>query len=247
MEDDGSFVINGEKTWISNGGIADVYIVIARTSAGSGPKGLSALVVEAGTPGLEIEPFEVINAHPIATLRFNECRIPRSNLIGEPSMGFKVAMANLDVFRPSGGACGIGFARRALHETLEHTQGRHAFGKALSDIETVRVRLADMAVELEMATLAVYHAVWATDMLGGRQSHLASIAKLGATEVAQRVIDSAVQLLGGPGVKRGSIIERLYRDVRPLRIGEDASDIQRLIIARHLLGRDGPGPVRGHK
>jgi acyl-CoA dehydrogenase len=236
LEDGDGFVLNGEKTWISNGGIADVYVVIARTSDAPGSRGLSAFVVEAGTPGLEVEPFEVINAHPIATLRFRDCRIPRDNLIGEIGMGFKVAMANLDVFRPSVGACGIGFARRALHETLAHVQSRQAFGKTLSDIETVRVRLADMALELEMATLAVYHAVWATDVLGGKQSHLASIAKLGATEAAQRVIDSAVQLFGGLGVKRGSIIERLYRDVRPIRIGEGASDIQRLIITRHLLG-----------
>ncbi len=234
-EDGDEFVIDGEKTWISNGGIADVYVVVARTSDAPGAKGLSAFVVEAGTPGLEVEPFEVINAHPIATLRFRDCRIPRGNLIGERGMGFKVAMANLDVFRPSVGACGLGFARRALDEALAYTRGRTAFGRQLSDNETVRVRLADMAVDLEMATLAVYQAVWAADMVGGRQSHLASIAKLGATEAAQRVIDGAVQLCGGFGVKRGSIVERLYRDVRPIRIGEGASDIQRLIIARHLL------------
>jgi acyl-CoA dehydrogenase len=148
-------------------------------------------------------------------------------------------MANLDIFRPSVGACGIGLARRALDEALAHTSGRTAFGRTLSDMEAVRIRLADMALDLELATLAVYNAVWAADTLEDNQSYLASIAKLGATEAAQRVIDGAVQLLGGLGVKRGSIVERLYRDVRPIRIGEGASDIQRLIIARHLLRRGG--------
>jgi acyl-CoA dehydrogenase len=177
----------------------------------------------------------VINPHPIATLRFRECRVPRENLIGEIGMGFKVAMANLDIFRPTVGACAIGLARRALHEALAHAAGRKAFGKPLNEIEAVRIRLADMSVDLELATLAVYNAAWALDTRPGSQSHLSAIAKLSATEAAQRVIDNAVQLFGGMGVKRGSIVERLYRDVRPLRIGEGASDIQRLIISRKLI------------
>ncbi|MGR3425089.1 MAG: acyl-CoA dehydrogenase family protein [Sagittula sp.] len=234
-EDGDSYVLNGEKTWISNGGIADVYLVVARTGEAPGARGLSAFLVETGTPGFEVAPFEIINSHPIAALRFNDCRIPRSVLLGTRGEGFRVAMANLDIFRPTVGACGIGFARRALDEALAHVSTRQVMGRALSENEVVRMRLADMAVELEQATLAVYQAVWLADCAPRRSSWEASVAKLAATEAAQRIIDQAVQLFGGLGVRKGNVVERLYRDVRPIRIGEGASDVQRMIIARGLL------------
>jgi len=227
------YVLNGEKTWISNGGIADVYCVFARTGDAPGARGLSAFVVDATNPGLTIkERIETIAPHPLATLSFDNCRIPASARIGESGAGFKVAMATLDVFRTSVAAAALGFARRALDETLKHTSTRHLFGAPLSALQMTEASVADMATEIDASALLVYRSAWAKDCHQERVTREAAMAKLYATEAAQRVIDKAVQLFGGSGVTKGNIAESLYREIRALRIYEGASEIQKVIIAR---------------
>ena len=234
------WVLDGEKTWISNGGIADVYIVFARTGdgggeGGRGSKGISAFIVDAATPGLEIaERIDVIAPHPLARLRFDGCRVPADCLVGAEGQGFKVAMATLDVFRTSVAAAALGFARRAMAEALARAQSRPMFGKLLADFQLTQAKLAQMALEVDAAALLTYRAAWLRDQ-GKRVTKEAAMAKLAATESAQRVIDSAVQLFGGQGVQSGQVVESLYREIRALRIYEGASEVQLLIIARELL------------
>jgi acyl-CoA dehydrogenase len=234
--DGNGFVIDGEKTWISNGGIADFYIVFARTGEAPGARGLSAFVVEAGSPGLKVaERLNTIAPHPLARLRFEGCRVPASALIGRGGDGFKIAMATLDVFRTSVGAAALGFARRALGETLKRAAGRHLFGAPLGDLQMVQGHLADMALEIDAAALLIYRAAWTKDMGAARVTREAAMAKLFATEAAQRVIDNAVQIHGGDGVRSGHPVETLYREIRALRIYEGASDVQKIVIARSVL------------
>ena len=230
------FVLNGEKTWISNGGIADLYNVFARTGEAPGANGLSAFIVPAGLPGFEItERLETIAPHPLATLRFTECRIPAKALIGAPGQGFKIAMSVLDIFRSTVAAAALGFARRALSETLERVTARVVEGTPLFDRQMVQGHIADMAVDIDAAALLVYRAAWTKDSGAARVTREAAMAKLFATDHAQNVIDKAVQLHGGDGVKSGQVVERLYREIRALRIYEGASDIQRLVIAKQTL------------
>ena len=235
-EDGDSFVLNGEKTWISNGGISDVYTVFARTGEVPGARGLSAFVVPADTPGLEVvERLETIAPHPLARLRFADCRIPANALIGAPGQGFKIAMSVLDVFRTSVAAAALGFARRALDEALTRVTTRHVQGAPLFDLQLVQGHIADMAVDVDAAALLVYRAAWAKDSGAARVTREAAMAKLYSTDRAQQVIDKAVQLFGGDGVKSGETVERLYREIRALRIYEGASDVQKVIIARQAL------------
>ncbi|KQT10158.1 acyl-CoA dehydrogenase family protein [Ramlibacter sp. Leaf400] len=228
-------VLNGEKTWISNGGIADFYVVFARTGEAPGARGISAFIVDAGTPGFEIaERIEVIAPHPLARLRFTDCRIPLSQRIGEAGEGFKVAMRTLDVFRTSVAAAALGFARRALDEGLHRATTRRMFNQRLADFQLTQAKLAQMATTIDGAALLVYRAAWQRDQ-GRNVTREAAMAKLTATEGAQQVIDAAVQLFGGLGVVSGQPVETLYRDIRALRIYEGASEVQQLIIARELL------------
>ena len=236
VRDGDDFVLNGEKTWISNGGIADVYTVFARTGEAPGAKGLSAFVLPARLPGLEVtERLETIAPHPLATLRFRDCRVPASALLGAPGQGFRIAMSVLDVFRPTVAAAALGFARRALDEALARVTTRKVQGAPLADLQLVQGHIADMALEVEAAALLTYRAAWAKDNGAARITREAAMAKLYATEAAQRVIDAAVQLHGGEGVRAGQITERLYREIRALRIYEGASDVQRVVIARQTL------------
>jgi acyl-CoA dehydrogenase len=234
--DGNDFVLDGEKTWISNGGIADFYIVFARTGEAPGARGLSAFIVEADNPGLSIaERLEVIAPHPLARLRFDRCRVPASALVGVAGDGFKIAMATLDVFRTSVGAAALGFARRALDETLRRAANRHLFGAPLADLQMVQGHIADMALEVDAAALLIYRAAWTKDMGAARVTREAAMGKLFATEAAQRVIDAAVQIHGGDGVRSGHPVEKLYREIRALRIYEGASDVQKVVIARSVL------------
>ncbi|MFO1132964.1 MAG: acyl-CoA dehydrogenase family protein [Hyphomicrobiales bacterium] len=233
----GGFVLNGEKTYISNGGIANVYVVFARTGEAPGAKGLSAFLVPADSKGLKVaERIDVMAPHPLALLRFDNVEIPEGALIGKPGDGFKIAMSVLDVFRSTVGAAALGFARRALDETLARVKMRKVGGAPLADLQMVQGHIADMALDIDAAALLVYRAAWTKDMGQPRITREASMAKLNATEAAQRVIDMAVQLHGGDGVRSGSVVERLYREIRALRIYEGASDVQRVIIARAVLG-----------
>ena len=233
--DGDDYLINGEKTWISNGGIADFYVLFARTGEAPGSRGISAFIVEAGLPGFEIaERIDVIAPHPLARLRFTNCRVPRSQMVGAPGEGFKVAMRTLDVFRTSVAAAALGFARRALQEGLAQAQARPMFGARLADLPLTQAKLADMACTVDSSALLVYRAAWLRDQ-GRAITKEAAMAKLMATEGAQRVIDAAVQLFGGRGVRRGEIVESLYREIRALRIYEGASEVQQLIIGRELL------------
>ena len=236
----GGFVLNGEKTWISNGGIADFYCVFARTGEAPGARGLSAFIVEASNPGLSItERIDTVAPHPLATLSFSECEVADDALLGEPGAGFKVAMATLDVFRTTVGAAALGFARRALDETLRHTSSRQLFGAPLSALQMTEATIADMACDVDTSALLVYRSAWAKDCHQERVTREAAMAKLHATEAAQRVIDRAVQLFGGRGVTKGNIAESLYREIRALRIYEGASEIQKVIIARQTLSEVG--------
>jgi len=235
--DGDAFVLDGEKTWISNGGIADVYTLFARTGEAPGAKGLSAFVIPADMAGLEIaEWLDTIAPHPLATLRFTNCRIPASSMIGKPGEGFKVAMSVLDIFRPTVGAAALGFARRALDESVKRATQRHVQGAPLSDLQMVQGHIADMALDVDAAALLVYRAAWAKDMGASRITREAAMAKLFATDRAQQVIDKAVQLHGADGVRSGHAVETLYREIRALRIYEGASDVQKVIIARQTLG-----------
>ena len=231
--DGDGFVIDGEKTWISNGGIADVYVVFARTGEAPGARGLSAFIVPADTKGFTIaERIETIAPHPLARLKFHNCRVPRDALIGISGDGFKIAMATLDVFRATVGAAALGFARRALDETLHRAETRQLFGAPLGNLQMVQGHIADMATDIDAAALLVYRAAWTKDSGAARVTREAAMAKLYATEAAQRVIDTAVQLHGGDGVRSGHPVESLYREVRALRIYEGASDVQKIVIAR---------------
>ncbi|HET7193105.1 MAG TPA: acyl-CoA dehydrogenase family protein [Pseudolabrys sp.] len=231
-----SYVLDGEKTWISNGGIADLYVVFARTGEGPGAKGISAFMVRGDNPGLSIaERIQTIAPHPLARLTFKGCRVDANDLIGAGGEGFRIAMATLDVFRTTVGAAALGFARRALAETLKRARSRALFGAPLSELQMVQGHIADMAIEVDAMALLVYRAAWTKDTSAERVTREAAMAKLYATEAAQRVIDTAVQIHGGDGVRAGHAVETLYREIRALRIYEGASDIQKLVIARSVL------------
>jgi acyl-CoA dehydrogenase len=228
--------IDGIKTWISNGGIADHYVVFARTGEGPGAKGLSAFIVDSGTAGLTIdERIAIIAPHPLATLRFAGCRVPMTNRLGGPGDGFKVAMATLDIFRATVGAAALGFARRALQESIVRANTRQLFGAPLGDLQMTQAAIADSATEVEAAALLVYRAAWRKDSGAARVTREAAMAKMFTTEAAQRVIDRAVQLHGGLGVTKGVKVEELYREIRALRIYEGATEVQKIVIARDAL------------
>ena len=234
--DTDGYTLNGTKTWISNGGIADFYTVFARSEDIPGAKGISAFLVPVNTPGLYIaERIDVLAPHPLATLQFGHCHIPTSNMLGNPGQGFKLAMQTLDIFRASVAAAALGFARRALDESLRHVRQRRMFGQTLADMQMTQAKLADMATSLEASSLLTYQAAWLRDVRQEAATREVAMAKMTATESAQRIIDDAVQLFGGLGVRHGHIAERLYRDIRALRIYEGATEVQRLIIARSLL------------
>jgi acyl-CoA dehydrogenase len=234
--DGDGYVLDGEKTWISNGGLADFYVVFARTGEAPGARGLSAFVVDADAPGLRVaERIPVIAPHPLARLTLDGVRVPAAHRLGAAGDGFKVAMATLDVFRPTVGAAALGFARRALDEALRRTSERELFGAPMAELQLVQSKLAEMALGVDASALLVYRAAWTKDVVGGRVTREAAMAKLHATETAQRVVDDAVQLFGGLGVTVGSVAERLYREVRALRIYEGASEVQQLIVARAAL------------
>ena len=234
--DGDSYVLNGEKTLISNAGIADQYTVIARTGEAPGARGLTAFIVEADRPGLDVtERFRVVAPHPLGTVSFTDCRVPRENVIAGPGNGFKVAMATLDVFRTSVAAAALGFARRALGEAVGRAQSRQSFGKPLSEYQLIQEKISDMATDIDAAALLVYRSAWTKDTRETRGTREVAMAKLHATEMAQRAIDQAVQIWGGQGVVVGNVVERLYREIRALRIYEGTSEIQKLIIAGQVL------------
>lgn len=233
--------LDGAKTWISNGGIADFYVVFARTGEAPGAKGLSAFVVDANTPGVSVkERIEIIAPHPLATISFDGARVPVGNRLGNGGDGFKAAMATLDIFRSTVGAAALGFARRALHETLTHASNRKLFGAPLADLQLTQAAIADSATDVDAAALLVYRAAWTKDVgsIGSgaaRVTREAAMAKMFATEMAQQAIDRAVQIFGGLGVKKGVKVEELYREIRALRIYEGATEVQKVVIARETL------------
>jgi acyl-CoA dehydrogenase len=238
--DGDGYVLNGEKTWISNGGIADFYVVFARTGEALGARGLSAFIVESDNPGLTVvERLHVTAPHPLARLRFTNCRVARDAMIGSGGDGFKIAVATLDVFRATVGAAALGFARRAFDATLSRSKDRRLFGAPLGQLQMVQGHIADMALDIDAAALLVYRAAWTRDMGQARVTREAAMAKLFATEAAQRVVDAAVQLHGGDGVRAHHPVEELYREVRALRIYEGASDVQKVVIARSFAGAGG--------
>jgi acyl-CoA dehydrogenase len=234
--DGDSYILNGEKTWISNGGIANFYVLFARTGE-SGSKGITALIVEPALPGFEIaERIEIIAPHPLARLAFRNCRVPISQRLGEAGQGMKIALSTLDVFRTSVAAAALGFARRALEEALRRATTRKMFGQTLTDFQLTQAKLASMATGIDAAALLTYRAAWLRDQ-GQRVTAEAAMAKMTATETAQQVIDAAVQIFGGQGVVHDEPVERLYREIRPLRIYEGATEVQQLIIAREIIKR----------
>lgn len=236
MRDGDSYVLDGEKTWISNGGLADFYCVFARTGEAPGARGISAFLVDADAPGLQItERIQVMAPHPLATLRFDACRVPVSHRLGAAGQGFKLAMMTLDIFRASVAAAAVGFARRALSEALVHSTNRQMFGQTLADLQLTQAALGDMACDIDAAALLTYRAAWVRDVKQRRSTREAAIAKMAATESAQRVIDRALQMFGGAGLVSGASTEKLYREIRALRIYEGATEVQKLIIARELL------------
>jgi acyl-CoA dehydrogenase len=237
--------LDGTKTWISNAGLADRYVIFARTGEGPGTKGLSAFVVDADAPGLDAsERIDVIAPHPLGTVRLNGCRVGGDRLLGAPGQGFAIAMATLDVFRSTVGAAALGLARRALDESVARARERRLFGQRLADFQLTQARLADMAIAVDASALLVYRAAWTKDVAGTRVTREASMAKLHATEAAQQVIDAAVQLFGGLGVVRGTIVERLYREIRALRIYEGTTEVLKLVIGAQVLAADeGRGPA----
>lgn len=236
-EKDGDYyVLDGQKTWISNGGIADFYCVFARTDATAGARGITAFIVDANTPGLEVtEMIDVISPHPLATLRFNRCRIHQSQRLGDENKGFKLAMQTLDVFRTSVAAAAIGFARKALYAGMEHATRRQMFGGTLADLQLTQAAIGDAATEIDQSALLTYRAAWVRDVQKRAPTIETAMAKMSATESAQRVIDRMQQMFGGLGVKRNHPLERLYRDIRALRIYEGATEVQKLIVSRALL------------
>jgi len=230
------YLVNGVKTWISNGGLADHYVVFARTGEEPGARGLSAFIVDAATEGVEISArIPLLAPHPLATITFQDCRVPETALLGAPGEGFRIAMATLDVFRTTVGAAALGFARRALDEALARSREREVFGKPLADFQLTQAKLADMALAVDASALLVYRAAWVKDVLERRITRESAMAKLHATECAQQVIDMALQLHGGTGVVSGTPVEALYREIRALRIYEGTSEIQKLVIAGALL------------
>ncbi len=234
--DGGGWRLNGEKTFISNGGIADFYVVFARTGEATGARGLSAFILDANTPGLKIaERIETIAPHPLARLVFEDCHLPADSLVGASGSGFKIAMATLDVFRSTVGAAALGFARRALDEATGRATTRKLFGATLADQQGVQTQLAEMALDIDASALLIYRAAWTKDTGAARITREAAMAKLYATEAAQKAIDTAVQIFGGLGVTKGSVPEALYREIRALRIYEGASEVQKLVIARQHL------------
>jgi acyl-CoA dehydrogenase len=243
QQDGDHYILDGEKTWISNGGIADFYCVFARTQAPNvrpdgttAAAGISTFVVDAATAGFSIaERIDLMAPHPMATLSFKNCRIAAGQRIGPEGDGFKIAMRTLDIFRTSVAAAAVGFAQRALDEAIKQVQARRMFGRKLADFQMTQVALADMATEVDAARLLTYRAAWLRDS-GERVTKEAAMAKMTATETAQRVIDQALQLFGARGVTAGSVVEKLYRDIRALRIYEGATEVQKLIIAREVLG-----------
>jgi acyl-CoA dehydrogenase len=238
--------IDGVKTWISNAGLAHYYIVFARTGEAPATKGLSAFIVDADAGGLDAsERIDVVSPHPLGTLRFSGCHVAGERLLGRPGEGFKIAMATLDVFRSTVGAAALGFARRAFEEAAQWAVKRRVFGRALSEFQLTQAKLADMAVAVDAAALLVYRAGWTRDVIGGSVTREASIAKLFATESAQQVVDAAVQMFGGRGVMRGVPVERLYRDVRALRIYEGTSEVLKLVIASRVLAAMPSESLRG--
>jgi alkylation response protein AidB-like acyl-CoA dehydrogenase len=239
------YVIDGEKIFISNGGIADVYTVFARTGEAPGTRGISAFVVFADTPGFEVvERIETLAPHPLARIRFNGCRVPVANLLGKPGEGFKLAMRTLDIFRPSVAAAALGFARRALDEAVVHARTRPMFGATLADLPTAQSTLGDMATAIDAACLLVMRTAWRRDVQKLNATKEAAMAKMTATENAQWVIDQALQMFGGRGVRAGEITERLYREIRALRIYEGATEVQKLIIGRELMKAAAQGDAR---
>jgi acyl-CoA dehydrogenase len=233
------FVLEGEKTWISNAGIADHYVVFARlddgTKAQDGDRRYIAVLVEADDPGLRVvERIDVSAPHPLGTIRFESCRVPADRVVGEPGTGLRVALATLDLFRPTVGAAALGLARRAMGEACAWVGQREVFGRPLAEHQLTQSRLADMAVRIDASALLVYRAAWTRDVTGRRTTREAAMAKLHATESAQLVIDDAIQLLGARGVRKGAILERLYREIRALRIYEGTSEIQKIVIAGTL-------------
>ena len=234
--DGGDWVLDGVKTWISNGGIADFYCVFARSGEGTGTHGISAFIVPADAPGLRIAArIEVIAPHPLARLEFDACRVPADALLGAAGEGFKLALRTLDIFRASVAAAALGFARRALDEAVAHARNRRMFGAMLSDLQLTQAKLGEMATAIDAAALLTYRAAWLRDVKKVATTREAAMAKMAATESAQQVIDAAVQLFGGLGVTRGQVVERLYREIRSLRIYEGATEVQKLIVARELL------------
>ena len=230
--DGDDYVIDGEKTWISNGGIADFYVVFCRMES----TGFIAIVVEPGDTGFSVaERIGTIAPHPLARIRFEDCRVPADRVVGEPGKGLKVALATLDVFRSTVGAAALGFARRALDEALAHVSDRRMFGQALKDFQLTQARIAQMATQIDASALLVYRAAWTRDNGAPRVTREAAMAKMYATEAAQRVIDDALQLLGGRGVVAGHPVEQLYREIRSLRIYEGTTEVQKLVIAGQVL------------
>ena len=241
----GHYRLDGEKTWISNGGIADFYVVFARTGEAPGARGLSAFVVDADTPGFSIkERIEVIAPHPLATISFDGVRIPAENRLGNPGDGFKAAMATLDVFRSTVGAASLGFARRALDEMTDRAANRKLFGAPLAELQLTHASIADSATDVDAAALLVYRAAWTKDKGAPRVTREAAMAKMFSTEMAQRVIDRAVQLFGGLGVTKGVKVEELYREIRALRIYEGATEVQKVVIARETLKSRNANPAK---
>jgi acyl-CoA dehydrogenase len=238
VKDGDSFVINGDKTWISNAGLADFYTVFARVGDAPGSKGLAAFIVDADTPGFNVASrIDVIAPHPLGKLRLEDCRVPSSALLSLPGEGFKIAMSVLDVFRSTVAAAALGFARRGLDEALKRAKSRQIFGQHLADFQLTQAKLAEMALAIDASALLVYRAAWTKDTKGGRVTREASMAKLFATEEAQKVIDQAVQIWGGLGVVSGVAVEKLYREIRALRIYEGTSEVQKLVIANTLLSQ----------
>jgi acyl-CoA dehydrogenase len=234
--DGDGWVLDGEKTWISNGGLADRYVVFARTGEAPGAKGLSAFIVDAGTPGLDASRrIPVIAPHPLGMLGLSNCRVGADRLLGAPGQGFAIAMGTLDLFRTTVGAAALGFARRALNEATDRALARRLFGRSLAEFQLTQVRLGEMTTSIDASALLVYRSAWTRDVLGTRVTREASMAKSYATEAAQRVIDAAVQLHGGLGVVTGVPVERLYREIRALRIYEGATEVLQLLVgAKHL-------------
>ena len=235
-EQDGGYAVDGAKTYISNGGIADYYVLFARTGEAPGSKGLSAFIVEADTEGLDdSERIQVIAPHPLATLKFESMRLPADSLVGERGRGFAQAMATLDLFRITVGAAALGFARRALDEATDRACTRKLGGGTLADNALVQGMLAEMVLDVEASALLVYRAAWLRDVKGESAGREAALAKLHATDQGQQVIDKAVQIFGGLGVTHGVPVESLYREIRALRIYEGASEVQKVVIARRHL------------